>query len=462
MRRSVHHGPVGPGPGRHGRAGRPGGPRGTARVRGDRLGPPAAGRARRGPAPARPAHRGARRPPRPPADPRERQARQRDGPEHQGGGGRLPLLRGPGRAAPRPHDGRAVPELHDVHGPRADRRRRRHHAVEHAARPPGLEAVPGARGGQHRRRQAVGGHAASTLLLAELAIEAGVPQGVFNVVTGLGPTRRGARRPPGRRQDRLHGLDRRRAAHRRDRRRARRARLAGARRQVAADRLRRRRPNNAVNGVMAGVFAATGQTCIAGSRVLVDAAVYDEFAALLSERAALMRHGDPLDAARSSGRSRPSRSSRRSSPTSTSAKGEAELLAGGARPGRRRLLPPADGVRRRRARHADRARGDLRPGREPRCAFGGEEEGLRIANDTQFGLAAGVWTENVKRAHRVAPRPGRDGVGQQLPAHGPRHAVRRLPAERARPRARDRGAARLHRGQERLDRHRQRVPQIWG
>ena len=136
----------------------------------------------------------------------------------------------------------------------------------------------------------------STLLLAELAVEAGVPKGVFNVVTGLGPTGAALVDHPG--VDKIAftgstatGLRIGATAAARGARVS--LELGGKSPQIVFDDADL---DNAVNGVMAGVFAATGQTCIAGSRVLVqDAAIYDEFAALLAERAALMRHGDPLD-----------------------------------------------------------------------------------------------------------------------------------------------------------------------
>ncbi len=161
--------------------------------------------------------------------------------------------------------------------------------------------------------------------------------------------------------------------------------------------------SNAVNGVMAGVFAATGQTCIAGSRVLVDDAVYDEFAALLSQRAALMRHGDPLDTSSQLGPVASEPQLEKILSYVDIGKGEAELLAGGERPDDAGFF------------HQPTVFGDVpldaRIAREEifgpvasLVRFSGEEEGLRIANDTRFGLAAGVWTENVKRAHRVASR----------------------------------------------------------
>lgn len=52
---------------------------------------------------------------------------------------------------------------------------------------------------------------------------------------------------------------------------------------------------NAINGVMKGIFAATGQTCLAGSRVLVHEAIRDEFVERLTDRAGEITLGDPLD-----------------------------------------------------------------------------------------------------------------------------------------------------------------------
>jgi aldehyde dehydrogenase (NAD+) len=243
----------------------------------------------------------------------------------------------------------------------------------------------------------------STLLLAELAIEAGVPKGVFNVVTGLGPVGAALVEHPG--VDKIAftgstatGLHIGSVAAARGARVS--LELGGKSPQIVfedAD------LSNAVNGVMAGVFAATGQTCIAGSRVLVADAVYDEFAALLAERARQMRHGDPLDPGSQLGpvASRPQLEKVVS--YVEIGRGEAELLSGGERPDHPGLF------------HRPTVFGDVPP--DARIAreeifgpvasllrFRSEEEALRIANDTVYGLAAGVWTESLRRAHRVASR----------------------------------------------------------
>src|SRR5439155_24292895 len=52
---------------------------------------------------------------------------------------------------------------------------------------------------------------------------------------------------------------------------------------------------SAANGIVAGVFAATGQTCMAGSRLIVHADVHDELVRLVAARAATIKLGDPND-----------------------------------------------------------------------------------------------------------------------------------------------------------------------
>src|SRR6266581_9808983 len=94
---------------------------------------------------------------------------------------------------------------------------------------------------------------ASTLEFARLFAEAGFPPGVFNVVTGYGP---GTGGPPN---------------------------------IVFAD-----ADEGVINGVVAGIFAAGGQTCIAGSRLFVEAQMHDEIVSRLTERARAIKLGDPL------------------------------------------------------------------------------------------------------------------------------------------------------------------------
>ncbi len=139
---------------------------------------------------------------------------------------------------------------------------------------------------------------ASTLEFARLVEEAGFPPGVFNVVTGLGPE---AGAPltehPGVDKVAFTGST---ATGVRVMKGA-----AGHLARVSLE-LGGKSPNivfadadldAAANGVVAGIFAATGQTCMAGSRLLVQAEVYDELVDRIAARAGQIRMGDPLDPA---------------------------------------------------------------------------------------------------------------------------------------------------------------------
>jgi aldehyde dehydrogenase (NAD+) len=245
----------------------------------------------------------------------------------------------------------------------------------------------------------------STLALAELVVEAGFPPGVVNVVTGYGE-------PTGRALVEHTGVDKiaftgstatgRAIAHAAAERNARVSLELGGKspQLVFAD----ADLSNAANGVMAGVFAATGQTCMAGSRVLIEDAAYDELAQLLVDRGARIRAGDPLDPATQLG------------PLASRAQlekvlgyielGRSEglsLLGGGGRPDRPGFFvePTVFGD----VDNGSRvAREEIFGPVVCLIRFRDEEEAIRIANDTPYGLAAGIWTESVSRAHRLIGR----------------------------------------------------------
>jgi aldehyde dehydrogenase (NAD+) len=245
----------------------------------------------------------------------------------------------------------------------------------------------------------------STLALGELVVEAGFPPGVVNIVTGLGePTGVALVSHPGVDKIAFTGST---ATGRTI------ARTAAERHARVSLELGGKSPNiifadadlsNAVNGVMAGIFAATGQSCIAGSRVLVEESVYQEVAELLVTRAQLVRPGDPLDPATQLG------------PLASRAQLEKvlgylelgrseglELLSGGRRIDRPGYFvePTVFGAVDNSCRLA---REEIFGPVACLIRFDGEDEALGIANDTAYGLAAGVWTENVRRAHRMVSR----------------------------------------------------------
>ena len=249
-------------------------------------------------------------------------------------------------------------------------------------------------------------HASTTTLeIAKLCERAGFPAGVVQVVTGAGDV--GAALTGSKGIDKISftgspGVGRMIAS------------TAGANLKPVTLELGGKSPNivfddadfdRALVGALAGIFGATGQTCIAGSRLLVQRGIYDRMVEGLAARAAQIVMGDPRLPETEMGTAANEPQFNKILSFIEAAKGDgARLVAGGGRaegPGLEQgfFIQPTI--------FAD-VRNDMKVAAEEIFGpvlsiipFSDEEEAVQIANDTPYGLASGVWSENISRCMRM-------------------------------------------------------------
>jgi acyl-CoA reductase-like NAD-dependent aldehyde dehydrogenase len=247
----------------------------------------------------------------------------------------------------------------------------------------------------------------TALRLGELAQEAGVPDGVVNIVPGFGPTAGGAivRHPLIDKVAFTGSTEVGKEIHRE---------TAATLKRVSLE-LGGKSPNivfadadvaEAVQGALMGVFFTQGEVCCAGTRLFVEERLHDEFADAVATAAAAMKQGPGLEAGTQVGPLVSQEQLERVTGYLDLGKREgARVLTGGERntaPGLEHgyFVKPTvfTGVR-----------NDMRIAQEeifgPVVAlipFKDESDAVLQGNDTFYGLAAGVWTRDVSKAHRVA------------------------------------------------------------
>lgn len=166
--------------------------------------------------------------------------------------------------------------------------------------------------------------------------------------------------------------------------------------------------DNAVRGVVSGIFAATGQTCIAGSRALVHRSIHDQFVEKLVALGRTARMGDPLLDTTQVGPITTRPQYRKILDYIEIAKGEGATAVLGGGPATRPecgtgwFVEPTvfAGVNPAMRIAQEEVFGPVLSV----IPFDDEEEAIAIANDTQYGLAAGVWTQSMRTAFHLSHR----------------------------------------------------------
>jgi len=250
--------------------------------------------------------------------------------------------------------------------------------------------------------------------IAELALEAGLPKGVLNVVTGRGAVAGEALAlsmdvdvlvftgsgPVGRRLLEYSAQSNLKRVY---------LELGGKSPSLVFDDVKD--IAQAAKVTANGMFRNSGQVCVACTRLLVQRGIHDEFVAELAKAAGALKVGDPLDQTTHVGAINSERQLQQSLGfVETATKEGASIHAGGGR-----ILEETGGYYMEPTIVTDVGIGDTLAQKEvfgpvlAVSAFDTEDEAVAMANGTDYGLSSGVWTSDLSRAHRMI-RAVRAGV----------------------------------------------------
>ncbi len=250
----------------------------------------------------------------------------------------------------------------------------------------------------------------TALMFAEACTEAGIPDGVVNVVTGTGPVAGEAliahpevdmvsftgSTPVGKRVAQLASETAKRVH----------LELGGKAPFVVFDDAD---IEAAIHGAVAGALINSGQDCTAATRAYVHRSLFDEFVDGVAGLFANVRLGDPFDEATDLGPLTSHRQRDRVAGYVERARGYgAKVVAGGEEPAELRGTPWADGAYYRPTlvtgtpQDSEIVRQEIFGPVLVALPFDGDDEAIRLANDTPFGLAASAWTKDLVRAHRAS------------------------------------------------------------
>ena len=245
----------------------------------------------------------------------------------------------------------------------------------------------------------------TSLLLAQLAEQAGFPAGAFSVVPGRGPTT-GSALVHHRGIDKISFTGSPQTGHQvaiaaADGFRPTTLELGGKSPQVIfadAD------LEAAADGVAVGIFANQGEVCAAGSRILVARAIYEEFVELLAVRAAKVVLGDPFEQGTTMGALINAKQRDRVAHYIEVGRSEgARVVVGGGRPDRSGFFVEptlfADV-----SNSMTIAREEIFGPVGAIIGFDDDQQAVAIANDSRYALAATLWTRDLSRAHTIARR----------------------------------------------------------